>query len=291
MGNITLTGEITMDINFNPHINKINNQTPKKNTSFRGEIKDEFVRTTPSTASTLEKEIKNAIDYCIESTKNGSNVENSYAITRDGKFLYKNTGKDCKCHIEHEKLEPHSIIYHSHPTDYLSPLSAGDIWQLVQHEDIDKVVAVDRQGRTSSLEKGPNFKQLLIKESTEDEIYEMMEQTWCDSLGIEAKYDEKFLKDVECKLKEAYEVESDEEFIKMFYKGKRPQRIKKAFKDHLVSALEYKRIPVETPARKAFLANIDKIGEIQHTPKGIETQKQFNQEIAERFGLIFEYNE
>lgn len=280
-----------MDINFNPYINKINNQTAKQNTSFRGEIKDEFVRTTQKGVSNFDQEVKNAIEYCVEATKNGSQIENSYAITRDGKFLYKNTGKERSCQVDYSKLEPHTIIYHSHPTDYLSPLSDGDIWQLLQHEDIDKVVAVDRKGRTCSLEKGPDFKQLLIKEDTDEVVKEMMEQIWCDSLGIEAKYDETFLKDVEAKLKEAYEIESDEEFVQRFYNGQRPQRIKKTFKDHLVSALEYKRIPVETPARKAFLANIDKIGAVQHTPEGIEIQKEFNKQVAERFNLIFEYNE
>ena len=291
MGNILLDGETIMDIKFTPHINKINNQTPKQNTSFYGEIKDEFVRTTKKGVSTFEQEVKNAIEYCVESVQNGSKIENSYAITRDGKFLYKNTGKDCKCSVEYEKLEPHTIIYHSHPTDYLSPLSDGDIWQLLQHEDIDKVVAVDRKGRTCSLEKGPDFKQCLIKDKTGEEVKEMMEQIWCDSLGIEAKYDEAFLKDVEEELKKAYNIESDEEFVRRFYKGQRPQRIKKVFKDDLVSALEFKRIPVETPARKAFLANIDKIGAIQHTPQGIEIQKKFNEQIAECFNLIFEYNE
>ena len=280
-----------MDIKFNPHINKINNQTPKQNTSFRGEIKDEFVRTTPKGDSTFEQEVKNAIEYCVESVQNGSKIENSYAITRDGKFLYKNTGKDCKCSVEYEKLEPHTIIYHSHPTDYLSPLSAGDIWQLVQHEDIDKVVAVDRQGGTSSLEKGPEFRQGFIKKSTEDEIYEMMEKTWCDGLGIKAEYDEDFLKGVEDQLKEKYNIQSEEYFINRFYNGQRPKRIAKAFKDHLKSELEFAGIPVETPARKAFIANLDKIGAIQHTPQGIEIQKEFNERIAERFGLIFEYNE
>ena len=116
------------------------------------------------------------------------------------------------CRLEYELLKPHSIVFHSHPhkaDNDLIPLSPGDVWNLLSQEDLDKVVAVNKNGQTCSLEKKSDFMQMFIKDDTRDEIFEMFEKTWCDALGVHAEYDDAFIKGLEDQLKEKRDIPSE----------------------------------------------------------------------------------
>ena len=67
------------------------------------------------------------------------------------------------------------------------------------------------------------------------------------------------------------------------------KRNKAAYKA-LRASLKYHGLDDSTPARRGFMACGDTIQQIQNEPQGIAIQKMFNERIAERFGLIYEYN-
>ena len=208
----------------------------------------------------------------------------------DGDFVYKNVGEAMSCQLEPQLLQPNSIVYHSHPhhSDDLVPLSPNDIWNLLGQEDISKVVAVNKNGETCSLEKKPDFIQMFIKDDTQDEVFEMFEKTWCDELGIHAEYDDAFIKGLEDQLKEAMGIPS-EIFDEAVYGRKKPQKNKDKYK-HLKPYLYMKGLDSSTPARRGYFSCSETIEKIQHEPQGIAIQKLYNERIAERFGLAFVYN-
>lgn len=248
---------------------------------------DEFVK---SNGAKFKQAVQDAIEFCTSSLKSGKQFEQGYVITRDGDFVCKEIGEELSCRIHPSKLKPHSIVYHSHPhyADDLVPLSAPDVWNLLCNEDVDKVVAVNKHGKTCSLEKKPDFRQMFIKDDTRDEIFEMFEQAWCDGLGIKAEYDDEFIKGLEDAIKQKTGY-PDHIFEQVFYNGNKPKRNKAAYKA-LRASLKYHGLDDSTPARRGFMACGDTIQQIQNEPQGIAIQKMFNERIAERFGLIYEYN-
>ena len=282
-----------MKINFNSAVNAVKQLNNVKFGSKLPDIGDDvFVKSTETKVvnSKLKQAEQDAIEYCKESLKTGNQYEQSYVITRDGDFVYKNVGEEMSCRLEPQLLQPHSVVYHSHPhhSDDLVPLSPNDVWNLLSQEDLDKVVAVNKNGQTCSLEKKSDFMQMFIKDDTRDEVFEMFEKTWCDALGVHAEYDDAFIKGLEEQLKEKRGIPS-EIFDQAIYGGKKPKKNKDIYK-HLKAYLMMSGLDYSTPSRRGYKSCQDTVGKIQHEPEGIAIQKMFNERVAERFGLIFEYN-
>lgn len=154
--------------------------------SFSNNIADEFVKKyTPaidSESKILPFTYINAKSECIKALNSDKPYEKMFLINaKTGSTIGKISGETTKCEITQallDKCTKDTIVLHGHPPfidEISAPVSFQD-FKLLNTTDIKKIVAFNKQGQFSSLEKAENYEKFSKKD------FNQLEKTYMNAL-------------------------------------------------------------------------------------------------------------
>ncbi len=243
-------------------------------------------------AKKMQEALKEAYEYCIESVSKENPKERCVAIDELGNILYKSEGQEKSCSMVAQLLQPNSTIIHSHPGEKLIPLSTADIISFITTPEAKKIVAVSQDGGTCYMKKPEGFAQYFFndREMIRKAVEGKFESDWLSHFNINPKVDENYVRFYEEKLMQKAGVSSIDELYEKIIGCTKPKNI-----EDRVGMLKYACenryfFPMFEPTRHNFMQLLPEIGKISDTDEGIKIQKAFNESIAQRFGLEYQYN-
>lgn len=242
-------------------------------------------------AKKMQEALKEAYEYCLESVSRQKPKERCVAIDELGNILYKSEGEEKTCKVLPEFLVPNTTLIHSHPGEKLVPLSPADIVSFLTTPEIKKVVAVSKDGGVCYMKKPEGFMQSFFNDesSTREKVEDKFERDWLKFFNIKPKMDEEYISFYEKELMSKFGISSVDELYEKIIGCTKPQNPEDRF-GVLNYACLRNGIPVNKPVRHAFLQILPKASDISDTDEGIKLQREFNEAIAQRFDLEYQYN-
>ena len=186
---------------------------------------------------------------------------------------------------------PNTTLIHSHPGEKLIPLSPADIISFLTTPEIKKVVAISKDGGVCYMKKPQGFMQCFFNDSNSisEKIQDKFEKDWLKFFNINPQLDEDYINFYEKQLMTKTGIDDIDSLYKEIIGCTRPQNLEDRFGVLNYACMRY-GIHVNKPNRHAFLQILPKVSEISHTDEGIRVQREFNEAIAKRFDLEYQYN-